>query len=96
MTWTMSNSCLLSVIDFEENLFEGFYKNAPHYSNYQIFVLSVFCPSPFFSPPFLPLLSPKDPPCTIFRPVFLSLDHLLMVKPNAVHWHYLYLIIFIV
>ena len=29
LMWTMSISCLSSVVDFEENLFEGFDKNAP-------------------------------------------------------------------
>ena len=29
MTWTTSISCLSFVVDFEENLFEGYDKNAP-------------------------------------------------------------------
>jgi hypothetical protein len=29
MTWTLSISCLSSVVDYEENLFERFEKNAP-------------------------------------------------------------------
>ncbi len=41
--WTMSISWLSYVVDFEENLFEGFDKNAPDYSSYS--------PSLFYSPP---------------------------------------------
>jgi hypothetical protein len=29
MTWTLSISCLSSVVDYEENLFERFERNAP-------------------------------------------------------------------
>jgi hypothetical protein len=29
MTWTLSISCLSSVVDYEENLFERFDRNAP-------------------------------------------------------------------
>jgi hypothetical protein len=32
MTWTLSISCLSSVVDYEENLFERFDRNAPHES----------------------------------------------------------------
>jgi hypothetical protein len=32
MTWTLSISCLLSVIENEENLFERFDRNAPEYT----------------------------------------------------------------
>jgi hypothetical protein len=32
MTWALSISCLSPVVDYEENVFEHFEKNAPHHA----------------------------------------------------------------
>jgi hypothetical protein len=42
MTWTLSISCLSSVVDFEENLFEAHHKNAPDANPRAIIKMSVF------------------------------------------------------